>query len=232
MNTCSIENIPEYWEANDVITVLADLGMYHPSLREDLDTTEKEQEHTFKTEYFKKRFTLSRSLLKGILVPVLGADNLSDILLGKEKKGQIILPGRPDIGISLSYSGPCIAITVGKQKIGSDLEVVRPVRAHKIESCQIFIDYPRTDDSQYLWQLIHVWTLIESYAKLYDENPYPPLDTRYLFRDVHFVSYCINKHLIFSIASEKKQFTDALVCLDMYGAGESSDRTGNPLTRQ
>jgi len=225
MNQCLFEEIPVYWEANDVITFLADLGMYHPSLYHVLDNSEKEQEQKFKTEYFKKRFTISRSLLKHILQPILAADNPSDILLGKEKKGRVIISGRPEICISLSYSGPYIAITVGKQKIGSDIEVVRPVKANKITSCQIFINYPHTDDREYLRQVIHVWTLVESYAKLYDENPYSLLNFCSLVNDANFVSYCINKHLIFTLASEKKQFAEALVWLDIYGVGEASHLT-------
>jgi 4'-phosphopantetheinyl transferase len=188
--------------------------MYHTSLYDVLTSSEKEREQKFKTEYFKKRFTISRSILKYILQPILVTDNPSKILLEKEKKGRVLIPGRPDIFISLSYSGPCIAITLGKQKIGSDLEVVRPVKANKIESCQIFIDYPYTDEQQYLWQLIHVWTLVESYAKLYDENPYRHLNSCSKVKDTTFVSYCINKHLIFSLASKKEQFADALVWLD------------------
>jgi 4'-phosphopantetheinyl transferase len=214
MNRCLCEEIPVYWEANDVITFLANLGMYHTSLYDVLDSSEKEQAQKFKSEYFKKRFTTSRSILKYILQPILVTNNPSEILLEKEKKGRVKIPGRPDIFISLSYSGPYIAITLGKQKIGSDMEVVRPVRANKIESCQIFIDYPQTDERQYRWQLIHVWTLVESYAKLYDKNSYLHLKSCSALKDTNFVSYCINKHLIFSLASKKKYFADALVWLD------------------
>ena len=213
-NRCLFEEIPVYWEVNDVITFLVNLGMYHTSLYEVLDSSEKEREQKFKTEYFKKRFTISRSILKYILQQILVTDNPSEILLDKEKKGQVIIPGRPDIFISLSYSGPYIAISIGKQKIGSDIEVVHPVKANKIASCQIFINYHHTNDWEYLWKIIHVWTLLESYAKLYDENPYLHLNSSSILKNTNFVSYCINKHLIFSLASKKKHFTDALVWLD------------------
>jgi hypothetical protein len=223
MNRCLLEEIPRYWEANDVITFLADLRMYRPALYDDLDNGEKEQEQKFKTEYVKKRFTLSRSLLKRILQPVLGADNPSDILLGKEKKGRVILPGRPDICISLSYSGSCIAISIGKQKIGCDIEVVRPVKTRKIESCPVFIHYNCSKDRKHVERVIHVWTIIESYAKLYDKNPYPLLNCSSLFKDTNFVSYCINKHMIFTLASEKDQCTDTLVWLGIPGMREASN---------
>ncbi len=223
MNQCLFEEIPQYWEANDAITFLADLSMDHTLLYDHLDNSEKEQEKKFKTEYFKKRFTISRSLLKRILQPVVGADNPSDILLGKEKKGRVIVPCRPDICISLSYSGLYIAISIGKQKIGCDIEVVRPVKTKKIESSPVFINYTCSKDREHLHKVIHMWTIIESCAKLFDKNPYHLLNSCSLFKNTNFVSYCVNKHMIFSLASEKIQFTDTLVWLDPSGLGKASN---------
>jgi 4'-phosphopantetheinyl transferase len=225
-NRCSCEEVPVYWEAYDVITFLADLRMYRPSLYDLLDSSEKDREQKFKTEYFKKRFTLSRSLLKHILQPVLNTCTPSDILLGKERKGRVTLHGRPDIWISLSYSGPCIAITLGKQKIGCDIEVVRPVKAHKIVTSRLFSDSLHAGDREFFRTVIHGWTLVESYAKLYDENPYLLLNSCSLSEDTNFVSYCINNHLILTLASGKKQITDILVWLDMNNTGEASRCTG------
>jgi hypothetical protein len=70
------------------------------------------------------------------------------------------------------------------------------------------------DDKEKTRQVIHVWTLVESYAKLFDENPYSLLNPNAVFREANFVSYYINKYLILSLASEKKQFADSLVWLD------------------
>ncbi len=89
-----------------VITFLADRGIYSDTLYHALEESEKEQVRSFKSDYFKKRFTVSRYLLKHILHPIVGTDDPSDIRLGKERKGRVVLPARPDIGISLSYSGP------------------------------------------------------------------------------------------------------------------------------
>jgi 4'-phosphopantetheinyl transferase len=221
MNRCLFEEIPMYWEANDVITFLANLGMYHTSLYDVLNSTEKEQEQKFKTEYFKKRFTISRSILKYILQPILVTDNPSEILLEKGKKGRVKMHSRPEIFISLSYSGPYIAITIGKQRIGSDIEVLRPIKDNKIRFCPIFINYYCMNNKNHLRQVLHVWTLVESYAKLYDANPYSFLNHNAVFKEANFVSYCINKHLIFSLASGKKQFTESLVWLDISTIGKS-----------
>jgi 4'-phosphopantetheinyl transferase len=213
-NGCIYDRIPVIWESYDIITFLADLGMYHPSLYDVLDPCEKEQEQKLRTEYFKKRFVISRSILKHIIHRILGAGNQLDIILDKKEKGRIIIPGIPDIFISLSYSGPLIAITVGKQKIGSDIEVIRPVRAKKITSCPILRNTCCINEKERLTQVIQVWTMVESYAKLYDTNPYPLLNTCSFFYEANFVSYCINQRAIFTLVSGQEQFTDTLVWLN------------------
>ena len=117
-------------------------------------------------------------------------------------------------------------ITLGKQKIGCDIEVVRPVKAHKIVTCRLFSDSLHAGDREFFRTVIHGWTLVESYAKLYDENPYLLLNSCSLSEDTNFVSYCINNHLILTLASGKKQITDILVWLDMNNTGEASRCTG------
>ena len=219
-NKCIFEEIPVYWETYDVITFLADLRTYHQMPSGALEKSEKEQEQKFKTEYFKKRFTLSRTLLKHIVQNIPGTDQPSDILMAKDTNGRIIVPARPDICISLSYSDPWIAITIGKRKIGSDIEVVRPVRAEKITSCPVFNNFICTNDQERMIRIIHLWTLIESFAKLYDKNPYSLLETSSFCMEATFVSYCINRHSIYTLASGQEQFADTLVWLDSAGMEE------------
>jgi 4'-phosphopantetheinyl transferase len=207
--------IPTVWKSYDVITFLADIRIYHPSLYDNLDTREKEREKKFKSEYFKKRFVVSRSVLKHIIQSIRGADNPSDIILDKEQRGRIFIHRVPEIFVSLSYSGPLMAITVGKQKIGSDLEEVRKVRSKKIESCPVFHDNGDLNEKEHLTQAIQVWTLVESCAKLYDKNPYPLLNSCPLLFGANFVSYCIDRQWIFSLASGQEGITETLVWLDV-----------------
>ncbi len=214
LHRCTFEEIPRCWEAHDVITFLADRRMYSDTLYHRLEEDEKEQVRAFKSDYFKKRFTVSRYLLKRILHPVLGTNNPSDIRPGKERKGRVVLSGRPDIGISLSYSGPWIAITIGKQKIGSDIEVVRPVLAKKITSHPAFNGSTCTNDKECRVQAIHLWTLLESYAKLSDRNSYSLLNSCSFLTEATFKSWCIDHHSVLSVASGEDQIDDVLVRLD------------------
>ena len=213
-NRCAFDAIPTYWKGFDVITFLADLGMYHPTLTNFLDEREKEQEQKFKTEYFKKRFTTSRSIIKLILFHILDTGNISEIVLGKKKNGRLIVRGRKDLYISLSYSGTCIALSVGKRKFGSDIEMLRPVQIRKITSSPLFIDTHCRNGKEQNRALLQLWTLVEAYAKLHNRNPYQILKYPVLPEDARFVSYCINQHAVFSLAFRSDLTSDALVWID------------------
>ena len=223
LNRCTGDMIPDLWKTNDVITFLADLGMYHPGQVNSLDDTEKEQVRKYRTDYFKKRFILSRSILKQVLQPVLGAQDPPDIRAGRETGGRIILHHRPDIGISLSYSGPVLVITVAKEKIGSDIETVRSIDIRKTRSFPFLNDSTCRDGKERSRNFLHRWTLVEACAKLHDKNPLSLLDPGILFHDTHFVSYSLDNHAILSLAYGREQFTDSLVWLDRSVQGEASD---------
>jgi 4'-phosphopantetheinyl transferase len=219
---CTFEQIFSYWEDYDTLTFLVNLGLYHPSLSTFLDQQEKEQELRYKTAVSRKRFVVSRTLIKHILKNILLVPNLSDSILIRKKYGRILVKDSPGIYISLSYSGTCIAITVGKRKIGSDIEVVRPVDIRKIKSYPLFYDKRARNEKERIRNFLQMWTLIEAYAKLHDRSTYPCLIEKDLPRDVTFVSYCINTTSILSLASGPDMGKDALLWLDTSGFGLSS----------
>jgi 4'-phosphopantetheinyl transferase len=203
-----------FWMTNDVITFLADIGMYDASLYHDLDAVEKKQQQKFKSEYFKKRFAVSRSIIRNILQHIPGMENTADVLLTKEKNGRISLYTKPDIFISLSYSGSCIAVTVGKRKIGSDIERVRRMGLRKIKSIPLFKGVASENGKEQNQHLLHFWTLLEAYAKFHDMSVYPLTHDRYFLPDAHFVSYLIDQRYILSLASDTKPMKEILLWID------------------
>jgi len=212
-NRCTPDEIPAYWKTHDVLTFLADTGMYDVSLYQGLDTAEKEQVLQFKSDYFKKRFAVSRSLVKCILRHIPGTGDRADIVLSRAKR-RILVDGWQDIFMSLSYTGSCIAITVGKRKIGSDIERVRPLNIMKIRSSPLFDGSKCRNNKEASLQALHVWTLVEAYAKLRDRNPYPLLNSSGLLYDASFVSYCIDQQAILSLAHEGTPMKDTLLWID------------------
>jgi 4'-phosphopantetheinyl transferase len=214
-NLCSPDTIPAYWKTHDVITFLADIGMYDASLLSLLDTAEKEQVQQFKSAYFKKRFTVSRCVIRQILHALPGAESDADIVLTREKNGSVRVHNRPDIFISLSYSGSCIAVTVGKRKIGSDVERVRPVEMRKIRSSPLFGEVTgATGKKKHNQHLLHVWTLLEAYAKFHDTSLYPLTHDRYFLPGTHFVSYLADQRYILSLASDARPMKEILLWID------------------
>jgi 4'-phosphopantetheinyl transferase len=220
-NQCAPDEIPAYWETHDVLTFLADVGMYDAARYHTLDAAEKEQHRNFKSDYFKKRFTVSRSLLRQILPRIPGTENNADIVMTRKKNGRIQINNRPDIFISLSYSGSCIAATLGKRKIGSDIETVHPQKIRKIRIRPFPDNLASGDGKEPDQHPVHVWTLLEAYAKFHDMSVYPLTQDRFFLPDTHFVSYCIDRHAIFSLAYEGTPLKDTILWIDP-GCGSAS----------
>lgn len=214
-NRCVYDDIMSHWTAHDAITFLIDLGEYRPVLYDLLTNGEKAQVLRCKPVIARRRLVMSRTILKHILSEILQKENIADIILTRNADGRILVKDKPHVYLSLSYYGTRIAITVGKRKLGGDIEGVRPVRDKKITASPIFHVYHCSQGKDHLQQVIHMWTLVESYAKLYDKNPYPLLNSCSPFKDADFVSYDINQHMIFSLASAQGHFTEVLVWLDI-----------------
>ena len=214
-NRCEYGDIMSYWMAHDAITFLIDLGAYSLALYDFLTDDEKEKVLRCKPEISRQRFVVSRTILKQILSEILKGENIDDIILTRNSDGRILVEDKPHVYICLSYYEANIAVTLGKRKLGSDIEGVRPIRDKKITASPIFHCYPSVQDTEQMQRVIHVWTLVESYAKLYDTNPYPLLNSCSPFKDADFVSYNIDQHMIFSLASAPGHLTEVLVWLDI-----------------
>ena len=207
----AIDAIATYWQTHDVITFIVDLGVYHASLSDFLDPGEKERVEEFRSSYFKKRFTVSRWLIRQILAPLFSTERASDLVLVRRKEGGIEVRDHKEVHISLSYSGSLMALSVGKRKLGCDIEVLRPIAIQKTLSCPLFGDVNCANDSRIF---LHRWTLLEAYAKLHDKNPYSLLNNGVLLQDVHFVSYCLDRYAVLSLALDTERQKDILFRLD------------------
>lgn len=213
-NRCDYDDVASLWTTYDAITFLVDLGVYRPVLHDRLTGDEKEQELRIKPVPARRRYVVSRAVLKLILSEILQKEDTADIVLARDASRRLIVLDEPQVFPSLSYYGTSIAITLGKQKIGSDIEGVRPVHDRKIVESPLFHLYPYPRGHERAQQVIHLWTLLESYAKLSDTNPYPLLNASAPFADADFVSYCIDRQMIFSLASADTRLTEILVWLD------------------
>jgi 4'-phosphopantetheinyl transferase len=187
--------------------------MYDLSFRTILSEREKERERNFKSEYFRQRFIVSRSLMKAVLQEIIGETKASRLSLRQKTRGRVFLHGRSDIFLSLSYSGTSLALTLGKQKIGSDIEMVRQLDLRKVRACPLFDMKPESKKEPIL-HFLHQWTMLEAYAKLRDMNLYPIIHERFYFNDTRFISYLIDNQVILSLASDSPAGKSALLWID------------------
>lgn len=178
-----------------------------------LDGAEQERLGQFKSEYFKKRFVVSRFLIKHILTYIRGTGNRDTVGLSRENK-RIVVPGRADLFLSLSYSGNSLALCVGKQKTGIDIEGVRPVHLGKILSSPLFDRSKCGTREEESLHALQVWTLVEAYAKLRERNPFPLLAGSGLLQDARFVSYLADQRSLVSLAYDGGDLDHALFWID------------------
>jgi 4'-phosphopantetheinyl transferase len=219
-NRCGYGDLLPYWTAHDAVTVLVDLGAVGPDLYDLLADDEKKRVLLYKSDRSRRRFVVSRAVLKRILSEILSED-AREIVLTRSAEGRVLVRDWPHVHVSLSYHGTSIAVTVGKRKLGSDLEGVRPIRDGKITASRVFRECPRAEGTDRTEHVIHVWTLVESCAKLQDASPYHLLGACSPFGDANLVSYRIDRQLVLSLASAPGRFTEVLVWLDAGGAGGS-----------
>jgi 4'-phosphopantetheinyl transferase len=230
-NHCIIDTLPAYWNNSDALTFLADIGRYNPSLLSGLDDAERDRVLQFKSEYFKQRFVVSRSLLKSILVH-LGRKHDRNALVLLRKHKRILVPGEDDIFVSLSYSGSTLAITIARRKIGTDIETVHPVDLRKVRSSPLFDHAKPKNKKEESTRSLHLWTVVEAYAKLRDLNPYPLLAKSSLLPGFGSVSYCIDKRLILSLAYDTGNLEHAIFWIDpRHWPLESQDQLISPYPR-
>lgn len=216
-NRCGYGDLLPLWTAHDAVTVLVDLGAFRPELYGLLADDEKERMLRYKPDRSRRRFVVSRAVLKRILSEMLSED-APEIVLTRSPEGRVLVRDWPHVHVSLSYHDTSIAVTVGKRKLGSDLEGVRPIRDGKIRASRVFRECPRAEGTDRTEHVVHVWTLVEACAKLRDASPYRLLGACSPFGDANLVSYLVDRRLVLSLAAAPGRFTETLVWLDAGGA--------------
>ena len=85
-------------------------------------------------------------------------------LLAKTEQGKPYLPERPDVFISLSHTKTHVLVAIGECPVGADAETVREVRRGVFERIS-------TEKEREKFGFFELWTLKESYFKLFGEAP-------------------------------------------------------------
>ena len=124
-------------------------------------------------------------------------------------------------------------MTVGKRKIGSDIGIVHPREIRKIRIRPLLESLMSGNGNMRDQHLVHIWTLLEAYAKFRDMSLYPLTQDRFFLPGAHFVSYCIDRYAILSLACEGDPMQDTLLWIDpglwLASSGAENKESGSSL---
>ena len=194
----SLEHIPYLWERSDVLILLVDLDNYDTFNTDCLGRIEIEHLEGLQTSYFKKRYTVSRMVLKHILCSILNERSASDISTYKDGNGRVCIHNHNEMYICISYTENIAALAISKVEVGIDIELGRTLALKNtlkfLREKSSFTDKPlsKTD-------ILKTWTLKEAYCKFSNKNMLPNLNKYLNLSSVSHSSYFLDNKYIFSV---------------------------------
>lgn len=212
----SLENISHLWEQNDILILLINLDSYNILSTEYLDNTEKEHLKRLKTSYFKKRYIVSRIVLKYVLKYIPGCllkdQHISDIGTYKDEYGKVHVRNHKDLHICISYTGDIVSLAISKIEIGIDIELRRLISSGKVLK---YLHTPalKTEDLGNELDFLTVWTLREAYCKFSNKSMLSSLNKELDFSNVFHSSYILSNKYILSVITDTNPYTLNISCL-------------------
>ncbi|MDD4248017.1 MAG: hypothetical protein PHT13_02730 [Methanosarcina sp.] len=206
LSSVSLGNIPQLWEQNDVLIFLIDLDNYDTLSVECLNSIESEQLDKLQTIYFKKRYIVSRTVLKHVLCHLLNKSLALEISTYKDECGKVHILNHKEFHICISYSENVVTLAISKVEIGIDVEIKRPLALkntlkyfQKTSSC--------ADTSVVESDILKMWTMKEAYCKFSNKNMFSIFSKELDFKNICYSSYVLDNKYIFSVITDSGPHT-------------------------
>jgi 4'-phosphopantetheinyl transferase len=206
LSSVSLENIPYLWEQNDVLIFLIDLDDYDILNQEYLNNIEKEHLGKLKTIYFKKRYIVSRMVLKHVLCHLFNKRSVLDISTYKDEFGKVHILNHEELHICLSYSENIVIFAISRVEVGIDIEVKKSL-ALKNTLKYLQTKSSCTDKALSDTDLLKAWTLKEAYCKFSNTNIFSILGKEPDFNNTRYLSYILDNKYIFSVITDSGPYT-------------------------
>jgi len=211
-----LENIPDLWKKNEILILLINLNSYNILSTEHLDKTEKEHLETLKTNYFKKRYLVSRMVLKNVVMYIQGdilkGQSLSDIGTYNDKYGKVHIRNHRELNICISYTENIASLAISKVEVGIDIELKKVICPGKISKC-LCIKASEAEDFGNEPDLLRIWTLKEAYCKFSNKTLLSTLIRELDLSDVFHSSFILNDKYILSVISDANSHLLNINCL-------------------
>lgn len=217
LSSVPLGNLPHLWAQNDILIFLIDLDDYDPLSMECLNNSEREHIDKLKTSYFKKRYVVSRTVLKHILCQLLNKSSVLEISTSKDECGEVNILNHKELHICLSYSENIATLAVSKVKVGIDVEIKRPLALKNTSKyLQPFSPFPDKSESEA--DLLIAWTLKEAYCKFSNKSMLSILSKEPDFNNTFYSSSLLDNKYIFSIVTDSDSHAINISRLEKIGS--------------
>ncbi len=194
-----LPEVANAWNRADILVFLVDMDRYAPG-PDHLTITERETIKSLKSDHFRKRFVLSRTLLKLLLREILGDPTDSYVSLSPYTMTRVRVNDGDYPWISLSYSQNFMALFLSKYRAAGDIEMIRPctIPISKYRAFHGLKQEACVEDPAVFWER---WTRVEAATKVQDIPLLEGLCRLPCPSDLFFRSFVVDNRLMCSIGS-------------------------------
>lgn len=206
LSSVTLENIPHLWEQNDVLVFLIYLDNYDTLSTGCLNSIEEDNLKKLQTIYFKKRYVISRMVLKHVVCHLLNKSSVLEISTYKDECGGVHILNHKELHICISYSENVVTLAISKVKVGIDVEIERSLALKStLKYLQITSLYTENlvSDSD----ILKSWTLKEAYCKFSNKSMFSILSKEPDFNNICYSSYLLDNKYIFSVITDSGSHT-------------------------
>lgn len=196
----SLEYVPYLWQQSDVLVFLVDLGNYDTFNASYLNRIELEYLERLQTNHFKKRYIVSRTVLKHIICKVANERSASEVSTYKDENGKVCVLNHNELCICISYTESLAALAISKVDVGIDIELARKL-VLKSTFINLYKKISLMDENVGETDFLKTWTLKEAYSKFSNKNMYLIFNRGLDFNNVNHLTYVLDNKYLFSIVT-------------------------------
>lgn len=208
----SLDEIPHLWQHSDVLIFLVDLNDYDTLNTGYLSSIELESLARLKTSHFKRRYIISRTVLKRILCNVTGESSASGISTYKDGDGRVCILNNSELYICISYTESVVALAISKVEVGIDIELEKRL-ALKSNLKNLSMKLLSTDETISDTDLLKIWTLKEAYSKFSNNKMHLIFNKKLDLSSVNYRTFILNEKYILSVITNSKSHIIDINCL-------------------
>jgi 4'-phosphopantetheinyl transferase len=205
LSSVSLQDTSHLWKKNDILIFFVDMDNYDILSIDYLNNAEREHLERLQTKYFRKRFIVSRVVLKHILCHLLNIGSVKEISTYKDNFGEVHILNQEKLYICMSYSENITTLSISKVKIGIDIEIKRSLALkNTLKYLQLTSSY--LDKSASDTDFLKAWTIKEAYCKFSNKSLLSILNKESQLNNACCSNYLFDNKYVFSIVADSDSY--------------------------